>query len=218
MREQTIKAIEKEKLIVIVRGVEREYLIPLAEAMYAGGIRLMEITYDASGKTSDEVTAENIALLTKHFGERMMIGAGTVLTEKQVKLTKNAGGRFIISPNTDVNVIEKTKALGMVSIPGALTPTEAQTAHWAGADFVKLFPLDAMGSDYLKAIAAPLSHIKFLAVGGIDENNMEKYWKAGAKGFGVGSNIVKKEWAREGKFHEITALAKAYVNIVSNLY
>ena len=218
MREQTIKAIEKEKLIVIVRGVEREYLIPLAEAMYAGGIRLMEITYDASGKTSDEVTAENIALLAKHFGERMMIGAGTVLTEKQVELTKNAGGRFIISPNTDVNVIEKTKELGMVSIPGALTPTEAQTAHLAGADFVKLFPLDAMGASYLKAITAPLSHIKFLAVGGIDENNMEKYWKAGAKGFGVGSNIVKKEWAREGRFHEITALAKAYVNIVSNLY
>ena len=217
MREQTINAIEKEKLIVIVRGVEREYLIPLAEAMYAGGIRLMEITYDASGKTSDEVTAENIALLTKHFGERMLIGAGTVLTEKQAELTKNAGGSFIISPNTDVNVIRRTKMLGMVSIPGALTPTEVQTAHLADADFVKLFPLDAMGANYLKAIAAPLSHIKFLAVGGIDENNMEKYWKAGAKGFGVGSNIVKKEWAREGRFHEITALAKAYVNIVSNL-
>ena len=216
MREQTIKAIEKEKLIVIVRGVEREYLIPLAEAMYAGGIRLMEITYDASGKISDEVTAENIALLAKHFGERLMIGAGTVLTEKQVKLTKNAGGRFIISPNTDVNVIEKTKELGMVSIPGALTPTEAQTAHLAGADFVKLFPLDAMGAEYLKAISAPLSHIKFLAVGGINLDNMAKYQKAGAKGFGIGSNIVNKQWLREGKLGEITALAKAYVSAVCN--
>ena len=217
MREQTIKAIEKEKLIVIVRGVEREYLIPLAEAMYAGGIRLIEVTYDASGKISDEETADNIALLAKHFGGCMLVGAGTVLTEKQAELTKNAGGSFIISPNTDVNVIRTTKMLGMVSIPGALTPTEAQTAHLAGADFVKLFPLDAMGASYLKAITAPLSHIKFLAVGGIDETNMEKYWKAGAKGFGIGSNIVKKEWVREGKFHEITALAKAYVNIVSNL-
>ena len=214
MREQTINAIEKEKLIVIVRGVEREYLIPLAEAMYAGGIRLMEITYDASGKTSDEVTAENIALLTKHFGERMLIGAGTVLTEKQAELTKNAGGSFIISPNTDVNVIRRTKMLGMVSIPGALTPTEVQTAHLADADFVKLFPLDAMGANYLKAIAAPLSHIKFLAVGGIDETNMEKYWKAGAKGVGVGSNIVNKAWIREGNFEAITELAGAYVSAV----
>jgi 2-dehydro-3-deoxyphosphogluconate aldolase/(4S)-4-hydroxy-2-oxoglutarate aldolase len=211
MREQTIQAIENEKLIVIVRGVEREYLIPLAEAMYAGGIRLMEITYDASGKISDVETADNIAMLAAHFGERMMIGAGTVLTEKQAELTKNAGGRFIISPNTDACVIAKTKALGMVSIPGTLTPTEVQAAHLAGADFVKLFPLDAMGADYLKAIAAPLSHIKFLAVGGIDETNMKKYRKAGAKGFGVGSNIVKKDWVREGRLGEITALAEIFV-------
>lgn len=212
MRKQTIQAIENERLIVIVRGVEREYLIPLAEAMYAGGVHLMEVTYDASGKTTDDETASNIALLTEHFGERMMIGAGTVLTEKQAELTKKAGGRFIISPNTDANVIAKTKALGMVSIPGALTPTEAQTAHLAGADFVKLFPLDAMGADYLKAISAPLSHIKFLAVGGIDETNMSKYRKAGAKGFGVGSNIVKKDWLREGKLDAITSLAKIFTS------
>ena len=216
MREQTINGIEKEKLIVIVRGIEKEYLIPLAEAMYAGGIRLIEVTYDASGKISDEETADNIALLAKHFGGCMLVGAGTVLTEKQAELTKNAGGSFIISPNTDANVIRTTKMLGMVSIPGALTPTEAQTAHLAGADFVKLFPLDAMGAEYLKAISAPLSHIKFLAVGGINLENIAKYRKAGAKGFGIGSNIVNKQWIREGKFEEITALAKAYVSAVSN--
>lgn len=216
MRTQTIKTIEKEKLIVIVRGVEREFLIPLAEAMYTGGIRLLEITYDASGKTSDEETADRIAMLSAHFGERMLIGAGTVLTEKQAELTKRAGGRFIISPNTDENVIKKTRALEMVSIPGALTPTEVQTAHLAGADFVKLFPLDAMGAGYLKAIAAPLSHIRFLAVGGIDLSNMETYRKAGAKGFGIGSNIVNKQWIHDGRFDEITALAKAYVDAVSD--
>jgi 2-dehydro-3-deoxyphosphogluconate aldolase/(4S)-4-hydroxy-2-oxoglutarate aldolase len=132
MRTQTIKTIEKEKLIVIVRGVEREFLIPLAEAMYTGGIRLLEITYDASGKIADEETADRIAMLSAHFGERMLIGAGTVLTEKQAELTKRAGGRFIISPNTDENVIKKTRVLEMVSIPGALTPTEVQTAHLAG--------------------------------------------------------------------------------------
>jgi 2-dehydro-3-deoxyphosphogluconate aldolase/(4S)-4-hydroxy-2-oxoglutarate aldolase len=104
----------------------------------------------------------------------------------------------------------------MVSIPGALTPTEVQTAHLAGADFVKLFPLDAMGAGYLKAIAAPLSHIRFLAVGGIDLSNMETYRKAGAKGFGIGSNIVNKQWIHDGRFDEITALAKAYVDAVSD--
>jgi 2-dehydro-3-deoxyphosphogluconate aldolase/(4S)-4-hydroxy-2-oxoglutarate aldolase len=216
MRTQTIKTIENEKLIVIVRGVEREFLIPLAEAMYTGGIRLLEITYDASGKTADEETADRIAMLSAHFGERMLIGAGTVLTEKQAELTKRAGGYFIISPNTDENVIKKTRALEMVSIPGALTPTEVQTAHLAGADFVKLFPLDAMGAGYLKAIAAPLSHIRFLAVGGIDLSNMETYRKAGAKGFGIGSGIVNKQWIHDGRFDEITALAKAYVDAVSD--
>ncbi len=217
MREQTINAIEKEKLIVIVRGVERKYLIPLAEALYAGGVRLMELTYDASGKISDEETAENIALLTVHFGGRMIIGAGTVLSEHQVDLTKEAGGRFIISPNTDKDVIRRTGMMNMVSIPGALTPTEVQTAHTWGADFVKLFPIGSMGADYLKAISAPLSHVRFLAVGGIDQTNVKTYLKAGAKGFGIGSGIVKKEWLREGKCDGITANAKEYVSAIQNL-
>ena len=180
MRNEIIRLIEKEKLIVIVRGIETEKLIPLAEAMYAGGVRLLEITYDATGKRSDEETAEQIALLVNHFAGRMCIGAGTVLTEKQVILTKNAGGLFIISPDTNPHVIAKTKACDMVSIPGAFTPTEAQMAHRSGADFVKLFPMDSLGADYLKAIKAPLSHIRFLAVGGINEMNMSSYQKAGA--------------------------------------
>lgn len=211
MRDETISAIEKEKLIVIVRGVEREHLIPLAEAMYAGGVRLMEITYDASEKVSDEEIAENIAMLTSHFGDRMIIGAGTVLTEYQVDLTMKAGGRFIISPNTDRDVIWRTRVMEMVSIPGALTPTEVQTAHTWGADFVKLFPIGSMGTDYLKAISAPLSHVRFLAVGGIDQTNVKTYLKAGAKGFGIGSGIVKKEWLHDENYAEITKLAREYV-------
>ena len=134
MRNEVIKTIEKEKIITIVRGVKREDLIPLAEAMYKGGIRLMEITYDATGKTPDEETAENIKMLAEHFKGRMFIGAGTVIRENQVELTKEAGGMFIISPDTYEGVIKKTRELSLVSIPGALTPTEIQTAHRAGAD------------------------------------------------------------------------------------
>ena len=100
MREQIIQAVEQEKIILIVRGVEREKLIPLAEAMYAGGIRLLEITYSANCKVSDEDTAENIRLLAEHFAGRMYIGAGMVLTEKQVALTAQAGCKFIISSDT----------------------------------------------------------------------------------------------------------------------
>ncbi|MBO5315870.1 MAG: bifunctional 4-hydroxy-2-oxoglutarate aldolase/2-dehydro-3-deoxy-phosphogluconate aldolase [Clostridia bacterium] len=211
MREKIIESIEKNKIIVIVRGVEREKLIPLAEAMYNGGIRLLEVTFSANGNVRDEETAGNIKILTEHFGDRMYIGAGTVLSERQVELVKEAGGKFIISPDTNNAVIKKTRELGLVSMPGALTPTEIQTAHIAGADFVKLFPVSNFSADYVKAIKAPLSHIKLLAVGGINDENMAEYIESGVSGFGIGSNITDKKLIANGEFDKITALARKYV-------
>lgn len=214
MRECVIDAVLNEKIVAIVRGVEKEKLINLAEAMYDGGIRLLEITYDATGKVSDEETAECIAMLSNHFKGKMFIGAGTVISEKQVELTAKAGGLFIISPDSNECVIKKTRELNLVSMPGALTPTEIQTAHRAGADFVKLFPITNMGTSYVKAVKAPLSHVKFLAVGGIDENNMSDYLKAGVCGFGIGSNIIDKKSLAENDFESITKLARKYVSVV----
>ena len=214
MKNQVIQAIENEKLIVIVRGVAREKLIPFAEAAYAGGVRLLEVTYSADGSISDEETADRIAMLAKHFEGRMLIGAGTVLTEKQVELTHAAGGKYISSPDTSESVIKKTCQLGLVSMPGALTPTEIQTAHKAGADFVKLFPIGNLGTGYVKAVMAPLSHVKMLAVGGVDLNNIEDYKKIGIAGFGIGTAIVNKTLINEGKFDEITKLAEKYVTAV----
>lgn len=210
MRERIIESVKENKLIVIVRGVEKEKLIPLAEAMYAGGVRLMEITYDATGKITDGETAENIRMLSAHFDGRMFIGAGTVLTTRQAELTKAAGGGFIISPNVDEAVIRKTRELSMVSMPGALTPSEIQNAHRFGADFVKLFPITNMGVSYVKAITAPLSHIKLLAVGGVSLDNMDEYKKAGVCGFGLGANIIDKKALSEGDYAKITRLAEKY--------
>lgn len=211
MRNKVIESVEKEKIVVIVRGVEKEKLIPLAEAMYNGGIRLLEITYDATGKTPDEETAANIEMLAKHFEGRMYIGAGTVIRPNQVELTAKAGGKFIISPDTNKEIIEKTRELGLVSMPGALTPTEIADAARFGADFVKLFPVNAFGTEYVKAVKAPLSHVKLLAVGGVDEKNIADYAKAGACGFGIGSNIVNKKLIEEGAFDKITELAKEFL-------
>ena len=211
MREQIIKTIEEEKLVVIVRGVKSEQLIPLAEAMYKGGVRLLAVTYSANGSVSDEETAKNIEILSKHFEGRMLIGAGTVITTKQVELTAAAGGKFIISPDTFVDVIKKTRELGLVSMPGALTPSEIQTAHRAGADFVKMFPITNMGPEYVKAVKAPLSHIKLLAVGGVDNNNMADYLKVGISGFGIGSNITDKKMIANEDWAGITKLAEVYV-------
>ena len=210
-RQAVIDDIIKEKIIVIVRGVESESLIPLAEAMYEGGVRAIEITYSMNGAVSDEETAENIRMLVSHFAGRMRVGAGTVLTEKQVELTAAAGGEFIISPDANPEVIRKTKELGMLSMPGAFTPTEVVTAHEAGADFVKVFPVDALGPAYLKALKAPLCHIKMLAVGGVNETNLGAFLAAGASGFGIGSNVVNKKMIAEGNFDGITELARAFL-------
>ncbi len=214
MREDIIQKILEEKLIVIVRGLEKDKMIPLAEAMYEGGIRLIEVTYSANGSIPDEVTAECIRSIQEHFGGKMLVGAGTVLNEKQVEMTKAAGGSFIISPNVKEAVIKKTRELDMVSMPGALTPTEIEDAHEMGADFVKLFPVSTLGPEYVKAVCAPLSHIRLLAVGGVDHNNLKDYLKVGVCGFGMASNIVDKKMVAEGNYAGITELARCYVEAV----
>ena len=210
MKKKIIDVIKKEGLIVIVRGIDKNKLIPLAQAMYDGGVRLLEVTYSANGAVSDEETAENIHALCNHFGEKMYIGAGTVLTEKQVELTKEAGGGFIISPNTKERVIKRTAELDMVSIPGAFSPSEIEAAHEFGADFVKLFPVTNLGAEYVKAVKAPLSHIDLLAVGGIDLDNIPLYKQAGVCGFGIGSNITDKSMIANEDWQGIAELAGRY--------
>lgn len=210
MKEQVINSIEKNKIIAILRGIADDDLIDVAEALYEGGIRLLEITYSANGSVSDEHTAQNIHRLVRRMDGRMMIGAGTVITKKQVVLTQRAGGRFIISPNTDKSVIRESNRRGLVSIPGALTPSEIADANRYGADFVKLFPITNLGVGYIKAVRAPLSHVKMLAVGGINDTNMGDYLAAGVCGFGVGSNITDKKLIEAKDWAGIAALARRY--------
>jgi len=209
---RTIEKIESEKIIAIVRNVQKDKLIKLCRALYDGGIHLLECTYDASGITTDVETANKIKLITSEFGEKMTVGAGTVLTEQQVELTEEAGGKFIISPDVNEAVIKKTKTLELVSIPGALTPSEITSAIRYGADFIKLFPVNAVGGlDYIKAVSAPLSNVKFLAVGGVNENNIASYIKAGFWGVGIGNGIVNTKMIENDDYIGITNLAKRFV-------
>ena len=214
MYQEVKKNILEKKIIAIVRGVERASLFPLAEALYAGGIQLMEITFDPSENCSVEETADSIRILSKKMGEYMDIGAGTVLTKKQLVLAGDAGAKFIISPDANPEIIRETKRLQMLSIPGAFTPSEAQCAYVSGADFVKLFPIGNMGVNYIKAIAAPLCHIPFLAVGGVDNKNMLEYLNAGVCGFGIGSTLIRKDWIREGRFSDLTELAAKCTKVI----
>ena len=209
-KQEVIKYIDKHKIIAIIRGLTDDELIPTVEAMYNGGIKLVEVTFDQSGKFSEEYVANQIDIITQRYGDKLLVGAGTVMTKSQVDAAMNAGARYIISPNTDEEIIKYSVKNDLVSIPGALTPTEATNAHNWGADYVKLFPAGDLGLSYIKAVKAPLNHIKFLAVGGINEKNLSDFLCAGINGVGIGSNIVKKDFIKSGQFHEITLLSKNY--------
>lgn len=209
-KETIIKEIEKHKIIAILRGVADDKLLPVAQALYDGGIGLLEVTFKSDG-SENQATAEKIKTLCDNFGDKMMIGAGTVLTVEQVRLAKAAGALYAISPNANENVIKETCRVGMVSIPGAFTPTEIAAADSYGADFIKLFPTVSLSKEYIKAVKAPLSHIRLLAVGGIDTENISDYIKCGVCGFGIGSNIVKADLVEKGDYAAITALAAEFI-------
>jgi 2-dehydro-3-deoxyphosphogluconate aldolase/(4S)-4-hydroxy-2-oxoglutarate aldolase len=214
MREAIIQKILDEKLIAIVRGMEEKAILPLAEAFIAGGIGMMEVTFNQAKPESFEATMWSIAAVKEKLGDKLACGAGTVISVEQVDLAAKAGALFIVSPNVDAEVIRRTRELGLVSLPGCTTPSECLAAHNAGADFIKLFPASDLGIGYLKAIRAPLSHLKFLAVGGINENNAADFIKAGALGFGVGGNLVNKDWIASGQFDKISDTARKLVAAV----
>lgn len=210
MREQIIQKVLDYKLIAIVRGVYGQDCLNLAKALYEGGIRLMEVTFDQSKPECLNQTSDTVRLLTEEMGDKMAFGAGTVTSLEMLELAKKAGAQFIVSPDTNEKVIKATVAGGMVSMPGAMTATEVLTAHSYGADFVKLFPIGDLGASYMKAICAPINHVRMLAVGGVNEKNIKDFLKAGAVGAGVGGNLVNKQWIAAGEFEKITALAREF--------
>ena len=205
----------QRKIVAIVRGLSPEYLVRLGHAFEEGGIGLMEVTYDQKAPETWKDTAAGIEAVEKEFGDRLLVGAGTVITLEQVAMTYNAGGRYLVTPTTQPEIIRMGKALGLGLFPGALTPTEILTAYEAGADAVKVFPVSTLGPGYIKAVKAPLSHIPLMAVGGVNEKNAADFMKAGCVGLGVGGNLVNKEWIESGQWDKITALAKEFMKAVN---
>ena len=208
MREAIIQKVLDKKIVAIVRGVYGEECLNLAKALYAGGIEMMEVTFDQSKPENLDRTSNTVKLLVDNLGDKMIFGAGTVTSLEMLELAKNAGAKFIVSPDTNEEVIRQTVAYGMVSMPGAMTPTEILTAHRYGADFVKVFPTSNLGVSYIKAIRGPINHVRLLAVGGVNEKNVGEFLAAGACGAGVGGNLVNKDWIANGEFDKITALAE----------
>ena len=204
--------IEKEGLIVIFRGVPFEKMENTVKALYEGGVRIIEIAFNPSDADTVNKTTALIKEARRVMGDKMLIGAGTVICESYVVAAYEAGVDFIFSPDTDIDVIRLTKKLGLVSIPGALTPSECKTAYKNGADIIKLFPATINDIDYIVGITRPLSHIPFICVGGTNEDTIKAFIKAGAKGVGTGISILKPELIANDNYDEITRLAQLHID------
>ncbi len=206
----TLQRILDGKVVAIVRGISSKDMVQTVQALKDGGITCVEVTFSLKSEEKSLDTLKSIRMIKEHFGDSVAVGAGTVLTPENVYRAKEAGAEYIISPNVDEAVIKATKRLGMVSIPGAVTPTEVIAAYNWGADIVKLFPAATLGLSYIKALMGPIDGIPLTAVGGVDASNYRDFIDAGCVGVGVGGNLVNKKLIEAGDFEAIKNLALEY--------
>lgn len=212
MRNDVLAAIAREKIILVVRGLSGEELFRAADACLAGGICLLEVPFCADKSTGDAEIAACIRALRERYAGRMHVGAGTVLTAAEAELAAAAGAEFLVSPVADPAVIRRTRELGLVSVPGAMTPSEVCAAHTAGADFVKIFPAAQVGGPaYFQSLRGPFPHVKTVAFGGVTAAEIPAYLRAGAAGVGIASEILDKKLLAAGDYAAITARARACV-------
>ena len=190
-------------LISIIRGkFSLEEIISTSEALLAGGVKVIEITLNTTN------VLEGIAALQKEYGDELQIGAGTVRTAEDVVKAVDAGASFVIAPCLDIPSIEEAKKQDVLMLPGIFTASEAQAAYVAGCETVKLFPANAMGPSYLKALRAPLDHIDFIPTGGVDPSTIMDFHKAGAVAFGIGSYLVKNVEVTKDELSSLTQRAE----------
>ncbi len=205
-----LNEILEKKIVAIARGMEKDALLFAAEALASAGFTLLEIPF-APGEDGKRETAEKIAFLKEKLGGRMRLGAGTVMTPEEARLAASAGAEYVISPVADRAVIEETKRLDLLSMPGAFTPSEAWQAKIWGADLVKIFPASVVGPAFFKALKAPLRGLPLVAVGGVDEKNLSAFLEAGAVAAGVGGNLFPKDLIASRDAAAFAAHAKAFL-------
>jgi 2-dehydro-3-deoxyphosphogluconate aldolase/(4S)-4-hydroxy-2-oxoglutarate aldolase len=208
-RQSIAERIVEIGILPVVRAGSGAEAIAVGDALAEGGIRALEITMTVPGAV--RVIAEAVA----RYGDQFLIGAGTVLDEEQARACIDAGARFVVSPIVDVATIAACRRADIPILPGALTPTEIVQAWRAGADFVKVFPCSAVGgASYLKALKAPLPHIKLVPTGGVTLETLGAFFAAGASAVGVGSDLCDVEAIRHGRREKLVASARAYASAV----
>jgi 2-dehydro-3-deoxyphosphogluconate aldolase/(4S)-4-hydroxy-2-oxoglutarate aldolase len=195
-------------IVAVVRSPDWQQLVDVARALVDGGVTVMEITFSVPN------ALEVIRQVHAALGDRILLGAGTVLDPETARAAMLAGAEFIVSPTLNLEVIKLCRRYDKLVMPGAFTPTEILTAWEAGADIVKVFPADVGGPNYLKAIRGPLPQIRLMPTGGVDLNTAADFLKAGACCLGVGSQLVEPKAVAARDFGRIRELAGRYVEIV----
>ncbi len=196
------------KLVAVIRAPSGEVLADVAEALLAGGIDVMEVTFTVP---KAERVLEQVA---DRLGDRVLLGAGTILDAATARVAMLAGAEFVVSPGTSLDVIQTCRRYDKLVMPGALTPTEVIQAWEAGADAIKVFPADAVGgAKYLKSLRAPLPQVRLMPTGGVNLETAAGFLQAGAWALGVGASLVEADAVERRDFARIESLARQFVTI-----
>ncbi len=204
-RSEIVALLKNPGIIAVVRAEKQDQVLPLSEALLAGGVIAIEITMT----TPNAIAAIREAVA--QLGDCALIGVGTVLDVDTCNRAIEAGAQFVVTPIMRPAIAEAAHALNKPVMLGAYTPTEAQLAHEAGADFIKIFPAEGLGPNYIKSLRAPLPHLNIVPTGGVDLHNVGDFLKAGCAALGVGSSLVSKKILQEANWTELTRLARAFV-------
>ena len=197
--------IRKSGVIAIMRAKSSDQLIAAAEAIRAGGVRAIEVTFTTPG------ALQVIEQASRKYGDEILFGAGSVLDPETARTAILAGAAFIVAPTLNPRVIELCARYSVPVMPGCYTPTEILTAWEAGADMVKLFPASVGGPDFVKAVLAPLPQVEIVPVGGVELDNAAEFIRSGAAALGVGSSLVNQKLLDSGDFPELTRRAAAFL-------
>ncbi len=206
--ENPLQRVLNHTIVAVIRAESGELLADVAESLLAGGVEVMEVTFTVPRAVR---VLEQVA---DRIGDRILLGAGTVLDAETCRTAILAGAEFIVSPSTHVDVIQTCKRYSKLVMPGAFTPTEVVTAWQAGADIVKVFPSEITGPRYLKALHGPLPHVRLMPTGGVNLETAAEFLRCGACALGVGSSLVDPKVVAAGDLKKIENLARQYVQIV----
>ena len=208
LAEGIINTILETGVIAILRGVARDTLMETVAALHAGGIRALEVTFNTAG------ACEMIQQIAREYNSQLHVGAGTVLNAEAAVQAIDSGAKFVVSPNTDPEVIAAVKKQGKIMIPGAFTATEILRCEACGADMIKVFPVSSVGPQYIKDIKGPYNSLRLVPVGGVDLSNAGAFIKAGADALGVGGSLVRADLISRKDFRGLTTLAGKFLQTV----